>query len=167
MATTAIKLTYDQFQAQYGEDDRYEFWYGEAIPRGMPTWVHGLLQQIIGDLLKGVGYIAAPEIELRIDPEARPKPDVVATKTKTKGRYPTTGLEVAVEVVSEDDKYPALKQKCRKYAEWGFGAIYVVDPSDRSVMQWKNGMLAPTTELASIPVQQIWDELDRQHTEEE
>jgi hypothetical protein len=37
MLTTAAKLTYNQFHAQYGQDSAYEFWYGEAIPRSIET----------------------------------------------------------------------------------------------------------------------------------
>jgi len=164
---TATKLTYEQFQDQYGQDDKaYEFWYGKAIPKGMPTWIHGLLQQIILRLLYEAGYIAAAELELRIDPDAYPRPDIAATRKPPTGRYPTAGLEVVVEIISEDDKYPLVKEKCRRYQEWGFGAIYLVDPSDRSVVEWRDGVAKPCADLASIPVQRIWDELDQQYTAE-
>jgi Uma2 family endonuclease len=164
MTTAATKLTYDQFQAQYGHAEKaYEFWYGEAIPKGMPTWVHGLLQKILLRLLDEAGYIAGAEVELRIDPEAHPRPDVIASKSMPTGLYPTQGLDVVVEIISEDDSYPVVMQKCRKYQEWGFGAIYIVDPSDRSVRQWEDGALIPRTKISSIPVQGIWDALDEQY----
>jgi hypothetical protein len=48
MATAISKLTLVEFKAQYGHDDSaFEFWFGEAVARSMPTWVHGLLQKII------------------------------------------------------------------------------------------------------------------------
>lgn len=47
MATATQKLTFLEFTELYGQSDtNYEFWYGEAIPKGMPTWIHGLLQKI-------------------------------------------------------------------------------------------------------------------------
>ena len=46
----------------------------------MPTWIHGLLQAIIGRLLHESGYAAGAEVELRIIPDAHPKPDVIATE---------------------------------------------------------------------------------------
>jgi Uma2 family endonuclease len=168
MATTA-KLTFEQFQALYGQDggdgdyNGYEYWYGEALPRSMPTWVHGLLQKIMMRLLDDAGFISASELELRIDPDAFPRPDVVATKTKPSGRYPSTGLEVAVEIVSGADDLAIAKQKSRKYQEWGFGAIYIVDPADRSVVEWRDEAATPVSQLASIPVERIWDELDKQY----
>jgi len=162
MATAAAKLTFEQFQAQYGHDDKaYEFWYGEAIPKGMPTWIHGVLQHILMRLLGEAGYIPASEVELRIDPGAHPRPDIVASKSMLKRPYPTQGLEVVVEIISEDDSDRVVSQKCRKYQEWGFGSIYLVDPSDRSVVQWLDGAASPCAELASIPVERIWDALDQ------
>ena len=81
MAAVAGKLTLLEFQSQYEHADRsYEYWYGEAVPKGMPTWIHGLLQVIISQLLTEAGYLAGSEVELRIVPDAHPKPDVIGTR---------------------------------------------------------------------------------------
>jgi Uma2 family endonuclease len=166
VATATGKLTFEQFQAQYEHGDQaYEFWYGEAIPKGMPTVIHGLLQSIIARLLSEAGFISASDVELRIEPEAHPRPDVIARKAKLSvALYPTDGWDVVVEIVSESDSYPVVREKCRKYQAWGFGAIFLVDPSDRSVVEWKDGALIPSAKLASIPVQRIWNLLDEQYS---
>ncbi len=166
MATTAAKLTLSEFQKQFGRKDRaYEFWYGEAIPKSMPTCVHALLQIIIARLLIEAGFNAASELELRIDPDARPRPDLFASKNKLRGTYPTQAADVVVEIVSEDEPFPHLKDKCRKYKAWGFKGVYVVDPSDRSVAEW-NGALVETDNVVGIPVARIWQELDQQYSPE-
>ena len=104
MAAIAERLTFLEFQSQFGHGDRsYEYWHGEAIPKGTPTWVHGLLQGIVIELLRQAGYIAGSEVELRIDPDAHPKPDVIATSGKVEEPYPTTAVNVVVEILSEDD----------------------------------------------------------------
>jgi len=72
----------------------YEFWYGEAIVKGIPTVIHGLLQVIIAHLLRQAGYVAASEVELRIDPDAHPRPEVIANKTVPMEPYPTKGWDV-------------------------------------------------------------------------
>ena len=166
MATATGKLTFEQFQAQYEHaGPAYEFWYGDAIPMGKQTIIHGVLQSIIARLLSEAGFISASDVELRIEPEAHPRPDVIARKTKlSEALYPTDGWDVVVEIVSEGDSYPVVREKCRKYQAWGFGAIYLVDPSDRSVVEWKDGALIPSAQLASIPVQQIWNLLDEQYS---
>ena len=165
MATVASKLTIAQFQEQFGGGDRaYEFWYGEAIPKSMPTVVHGLLQKIIMLLLDEAGYMAASEVDLHIDPQARPRPDVIASRSMPVAEpYPTKGWDVAVDVLSEDDSYTYLKEKARKFREWGFAQIFVVDPTDRSVAEWKEGQFITVTMLAGVDVERIWQELDRQY----
>jgi len=94
MAAGISKLTLAQFKEQYGHSDRaYEFWYGEAIPKGMPTVVDGLLQRIIMILLQEAGYISASDVDLHIDPQAHPRPDIIASKSKPVAEpYPTKGM---------------------------------------------------------------------------
>jgi len=72
-----------------------------------------------------------------------------------------SGLDVAVEIVSDEKNLADIKRKSRKYDEWGFGAVYIVDPRNRSVYLWRNDMATPVTDLASIPCLKIWEELDR------
>jgi Uma2 family endonuclease len=130
----------------------------------MPTWVHGLLQIIIAQLLRQAGFHAASEVELRIIPEAHPRPDVVATKSRPSEAYPSKGLDIVIEILSKDDSYPHLKDKCRRYAEWGFGHIFVVDPSDRSVAEWRDGTFIQVSDFVGITPDRIWQELDREYS---
>ena len=162
MAALAGKLTWEEFQSQYGRSERsYEYWYGEAVPKAMPTWIHGLLQVIISNLLLGEGYKAGSEVELRIDSSAYPKPDVIATKGKVELPDPTKALDVVVEILSTDDPMPYVLQKCRAYQHWGFAYIYVVDSESRSLYQWTGRALALTESLTAVPASRIWAELDK------
>jgi Uma2 family endonuclease len=160
---TATKLTVEQFEEQYGQRDQaFEFWYGEAIPKGMPTWVHGLLQGIIVRLLTEAGFFAGSEVEFRVDPQqVKPRPDVTATRERPTEKYPTKGADVVVEITSEDDKVERLREKCRLYQKWGCSHIYSVDPSDRSVTEWVDGSFILRDDLAGIPVENIWAALDK------
>ena len=163
MQTVAPKLSLEEFQDRYGHADRaYEYWNGEARSKGIPTWIHGLLQKIVMLVLDEAGFESAPEVELRIAREIHPRPDVIATRTQpVEEPYPSRALDVVVEIISEDDRISNIREHCHKYEEWGFTGIYLVDPSDRSVVQWRNGASIPVPELAGIPVQKIWAELDR------
>ena len=69
-----------------------------------------------------------------------------------------------VEILSEDDSYLFILEKCRNYQTWGFGMIYLVNPAERSVVEFKNGQILPCDELASIPVSRIWTVLDEQYS---
>lgn len=162
MAALAGKLTWEEFERQYSRSDRaYEFWYGEAVPKAVPTWIHAVLQLIIGNLLFGEGYKAGSEVELRIDPAAHPKPDIVATKGRVDLPYPTKALDVVVEILSADDPMPYVLQKCRAYETWGSPYIYVVDPDSRTLYRWTGQALAISDQLTSIPVARIWADLDK------
>lgn len=162
MAALASKLTWEEFQLRYARSERsYEYWYGEAVPKAMPTWIHGLLQVIISKLLLDQGYKAGSEVELRIDPSAYPKPDVIATKGPVETPYPTKAVEVVVEVLSKDDPMPYVLQKCRAYESWGFPFIYVVDPESHTLFRWTGQALAVTDSLTSIPAAAIWAELEK------
>jgi Uma2 family endonuclease len=88
-------------------------------------------------------------VELRIDANAHPRPDVIASKSRPRGEYPPEAADMVVEIVSSDEPFPHLKDKCWKYQAWGFGQIFVVDPSDRSVSEWQ-GMLVETDNLAAF-----------------
>ncbi len=161
MATAGEKLTFVQFQSLYGPSDHaYEYWYGEAKPKGMPTWVHGLLQKIIMALLDDAGLVSGSAIELQIDSEARPRPDVIATSGRLELPYPTSGVDVVVEIRSEDDSMPHMRSKCRAYKNWGFFHVYVVDCSHRTVVEWVDGSFIVRDNIVSVPAARIWSALD-------
>lgn len=145
-------------------DDRsFELWYGRLIPKSMPTWIHGLLQFIINKELEEAGFIAAPEVELRIVADAHPRPDIVAVNAKPSGSYACTAVDIVVEILSADDTWAYLKEKLQKYEEWGCGLIYPVDPGDRSIMRWQHGTLQRQDDLAGVPASRIWSALDARY----
>ena len=160
MVAVAGNLTLSEFQAKYEKGDRsYEFWHGRAMPKGAGTWIHGLLQAIVGQLLTEAGYRAGSGVELRIEADARPKPDVIATRGVVELPYPTSAVDVVVEILSPDDSMADVIEKCRAYHAWGFPGIYVVDPDSRSVFRWTEKALELSNVLASIPAEKIWEEL--------
>lgn len=162
MAAVAEKLTFAQFQSRYQHSDRsYEYWHGEAVPKGMPTWIHGLLQRIVMELLTEAGYIAGSEVELRIITEAHPKPDVIATSGDIENPYPTKAVDIVVEILSEDDPMSYVLEKCQAYQAWGFEYIYVINPESRQVFRWITTALEISNMLTSIPAARIWELLDQ------
>jgi Uma2 family endonuclease len=74
MAVATTALTLEQFNAQYANQHGYEYWFGEVVQKGIPTWLHGLLQVILGDLFYKLGYLSGSEIDLRIDPSCNHDP---------------------------------------------------------------------------------------------
>lgn len=161
MAALSHNLSLAEFETQYsGAKPYYEFWFGEAIQKSMPTWIHGMLQIILGAMLRESGYRAGSEVKLRIDPEFQPVPDLVATKGRIEALYPSGPLEIVVEILSDDDPMSRLLTKCRKYQSCGIEEIYVVDPSARLVFRWLDHRLEETQLFAGLPVARIWAALD-------
>lgn len=162
MAAVAEKLTFAEFQLKYDHGDRsYEYWRGEAVPKAMPTWIHGLLQIILARLLNEAGYSAGSEVELRIEPDAHPKPDVIATAHEVEEPYPTKAVDVVIEILSKDDPMPYLLEKCQAYGSWGFEYIYVVNPESKQLFRWTGSGLQITDSLVAIPAERIWQELEK------
>lgn len=157
MATVANKLTVAEFEKRYGhEKPYYEFWHGEAVQKSMPTWIDGLLQMILSSLLSEAGYKAASEVNLKIDPDFHPVPDVIATRRRIEAPYPTKAVEIVIEILSDDDPMSRVLTKCRTYQSCGFEQIYVVDPQTRIVFRWIDQRLEETNTFASLPVDRIW-----------
>jgi Uma2 family endonuclease len=163
MASSSQTLTIAEFEEQFGhEKPYYEFWYGEAIQKSMPTWVHGLLQRILMELLREAGYKAGSEVKLKIHAAFQPVPDVIATSGPIERPYPTKPVEIVVEILSEEDSMSRLLTKCRTYEEWGFQEIYVVDPIARVVFRWSEHRLEEVEAIAGQPAERIWIALDKE-----
>ena len=59
-------------------------------------------------------------------------PDVIASRNKLAPEpYPKKATDVVVELISGNDGYVVIREKCRSYQAWGFGHIYLVVPDDQ------------------------------------
>jgi Uma2 family endonuclease len=166
MAVAAGLLTLEQFNALYANEHGYEYWFGEVVQKGMPTWLHGLLQLILGDFFQRLGYASGSEIDLRIDPNWQPRPDVTAA-LEIEEPYPTRPVDIVAEILSPDDPMAKVFEKCRNYARIGIPQIFVFDPESRSAWEWnrENDNLERTCLLrlrngSTLAVNDIWAELE-------
>ncbi len=170
MATARLNLlSLEEFRSRYAEEKPYfEYWFGEAVQKTVPTVSHVLLVSILLAVLKQAGYKSGPELELRIDPEWQPKADVAAW-TRIEGPYPTQPIDVVVEVVSPDDRMQRVISKCRNYERIGTRSIFVMDPESRDAWVWSSTtknlerismMTLPNGK--QIVVEELWAELERQ-----
>ena len=103
MATATSQLTLRQFREQYASESGYEYWFGEVVRKAVPTWLHALIQKILCLYLDGAGYESAAELELGIDPEWEPRPDVAASLV-IEQPYPTAPIDIVAEVLSPEDR---------------------------------------------------------------
>jgi hypothetical protein len=57
MATAPHYLTVDEFERLYGHENGWEYWFGKAVRKPIPTWAHGILQQLVAELILEAGYV--------------------------------------------------------------------------------------------------------------
>ena len=162
-------LTLEEFDRLYGDEKPYyEFWDGQALQKPMPTLLHSLLQLVLINLLRKVGLAAAGEVRIKLDPAKQPLPDVIAG-ARLQHPYPTKAFDVAIEILSPDDRMQRIARKCRFYAEAGIPYIYVFDPEDRTAQRWRQGEQVLETidslqigNRQGIAVLDIWAALDKE-----
>ncbi len=142
-ATTAF-LTVNEYDALYGHQAGWEYWFGEARRKPVPTYLHGLLQIVLGGLLNRAGYIASVESDVKIAPDWQPRPDVCGVLEVTE-KYVTRPENVVIfEVLSEDDYIVA---KCRHYSEIKIEQIFVFDPDEKTIAAWDGEKLRPVIDV--------------------
>lgn len=161
-------LTLEEFRERYAEEKPYyEYWFGEAVQKSSPTWLHALLQAIVAEFLTRAGYRSGPELQLRIDSDWQPKPDVAAALV-VEQPYPTKPIDVVAEILSPDDRMTRVFEKCRQYARIGTKKIFVLDPESKVAWEWNRDTVnlerISAMELPnghSIALADVWNELDR------
>lgn len=169
MATAGLNLlSLEEFRHRYAEDKPYfEYWFGEAVQKTVPTVLHALLVKILLLALDRSGYKSGPELELRIDPDWQPKADVAAW-TRIDGPYPTQPIDIVAEVLSPEDRMQRVISKCRNYERIGIRSIFVMDPEFRDAWEWssvtRNLERISTMTLPNgkqIAIEDLWLELAR------
>ena len=169
MAPATHLLTLEEFRCRYEhEKPYYEYWFGEAIQKSVPTTLHGMLQQILCTLFILAGYRSGSEIELRVDSDWQPKPDVIASIAPIGLAYPTKPVDIVAEVFSPDDCMVKVLEKCRQYQRIGIGQTFVFDSESRVAWTWssrtENLEEISVLELAkgqTIAAAEIWATLDK------
>lgn len=172
MAAQPLPLSVEEFHRQYdGAKPAYDYWYGAAVQKSMPTILHGIVQTIIMMLLEKAGWNTASEVRLKIVSEAEPVPDVIAVRSKFKGHYPTTAPELCVEILSPSDILTKAFEKANSYIAWGSQCVWIIDPDKRTAWTlsreagsgpiWVSPTGTLRIEETAITLQSLFAEVDR------
>lgn len=165
-ATASLSVT--EYENLYGSEAGWEYWFGEARRKPVPTKFHGILQILLADLLRLAGYIAVAESDIRIVDNWRPRPDVYGVLGKFEGLYATRPVDVVFEVLSDDDD---ILTKCKHYTEIQILAIFVFDPTAQTIGSWDGTRLVPVTDVklangVTITGATIWREFAKRQQPE-
>jgi Uma2 family endonuclease len=176
MATQSAPLTLEEFHRLYdGRKPAYEYWFGRAIQKPMPTLLHSLMQAALILLLEKAGWISGPEVRLKASKEAEPVPDLIASRNKFKGRYPIRAPELCIEILSPDQRLKRMIEKAKHYIAWGASDVWIVDPEKRTAWQMRNDetltWVSPDGSLTAgeteISLTDLFQEIDRKLETEE
>ena len=133
MAAAPSFLSLEQFESLYrGEKPHFEYWFGEAIQKSMPTYLHGTFQWVLAMLIARRGWKSATEVRLKLSALASPVPDVVADRRRIENPYPTQPFDLCIEILSPEDDLRKTFQKAAHYLDWGIGCVWIIDP-DRPI----------------------------------
>jgi Uma2 family endonuclease len=155
MATSTPQLTLSEFQRLYANQDKaYDYWFGEVIPKAMPTLRHGITQKTVCSLLDGFGYFTCVEVDLHIHPDWQPRPD---------------GLFV-IEILLPDDRWGQVRQKCKNYERLTrIKTIYLLDPDSAEGWFWNtarqdteriDSLALPCGDRLDLSI--IWEQVEQQ-----
>jgi Uma2 family endonuclease len=172
MATATQTLTLAEFRRSFtGCDKAYEYWFGEAVPKAIPTTLHGITQGVVCALLDDLGYFMSLEVELRIHPQWEPRPDLLGSTHPLEEPYPTSGADLfVVEILSPEDRWGKVHEKCGLYvALTDIHHVYLVDPDSRKAWVWlpeKQDTQRLPDRLylpggKELPLTAVWERVDR------
>ena len=115
MGAISEKLTSPTFRETYADRKPYfEVLDGEAVQKAMPTELQSILQFVLQLILRELGFKARPELTLAIDESWEAIPDVCGLLGPGESPYPTRAIAVAMEILSPDDRFTRVIQKCRR-----------------------------------------------------
>lgn len=143
---TPMKPTLEEFLALEETKPASEYVDGEVVQKPMPSGWHSVVQGLLSFVFTlylrshPIG-IAGPEARCIFGPPGRERayvPDFIfVSATGAPGMLtngPVRGApDLAVEVLSPDDRMVRVRQKVRFYLENGVRLVWVIDPEDRTV----------------------------------
>ncbi len=149
MATTARTMTAEQL-LRSAELGRCELVRGKLASMPFAEFEHGNVALAVGAAIRDfvhrrrLGIVTAAETGYLIesDPDTVRAPDVAFVRAeripseKPKGFFPGAP-DLAVEVLSPDDRASEVNDKVQQWLEAGCRAVWVVDPKTRSVSVYR------------------------------
>jgi Uma2 family endonuclease len=146
MTETTRLVTAEELEKRPDDDWRYELVDGRVIRMSPVGGVHavitaGFLVRLTQHVKPGRLGIVVTELgfKLTIDPDTVRAPDVAFIRRE---RLPATGLprgfwrgapDLAVEVLSPEDRPAVVLAKIEEYLMWGTHVVLVLDPDEQTV----------------------------------
>jgi Uma2 family endonuclease len=154
MSTAAVKLiTAEEFgrMPEPADGSKEELVKGVIVTMPPPKGRHGYVQLAIGAILRAfvkagrLGWVVTEAgTILSRDPDTVRGPDIafygIARQPTPPGDYFEIPPDLAVEVLSPDDRRPAVREKIREYINAGVRLVWLVDPETRTVLVYRGSL---------------------------
>lgn len=126
---------------------------GELVERAMPDYLHGRTQALLVfffELLrKQLSVFVSVETRMKLCAGRYLIPDVSVFWPAPPASIPDSPPLIAIEVLSNDDRLTAVREKLQEYRAWGVGHVWLVDPHSRRLYTCDTGLIEVTS--FSIP----------------
>jgi Uma2 family endonuclease len=130
---TQPQVSPEEYLATAYEPPDPEFVRGGLIPRGMPDFVHGMVQARLAGIVLSLAehhrLFPAIAVRLRLAYDLVRVPDISVFRDSVAAELvPTSPPHAIIEIVSRDDRHIELLQKLDEYHRWGVPHVWLVDP---------------------------------------
>jgi Uma2 family endonuclease len=161
MASTLQVAIGEYLKATYRPDREYID--GEIRERRVGKWEHARLQALLaiwfGGHEEAWGVQVATEWRIRVSQTRIRIPDLVAVGREPQAAVLTSPPVLVVEILSPDDSYADLQDRCRDYRLMGVPTVWIIDPTTRSARMCSGDTWTETRRLTA-PGTDIYVDVD-------
>jgi len=135
-----------------------EFVDGKVIERNVGAWAHArtisLLASWIGRHEADWNVMVSVEQRIRVSPTRVRVPDLVVLRPGPQPDVLTAPPLLLIEILSPDDTYSALEERCQDYLALGVETIWIIDPRTRTgrICLSTGWISAQRLEVAGTPI---------------
>ncbi|SEG48323.1 Putative restriction endonuclease [Bryocella elongata] len=132
---SAVQIPVSEYlQTTYRPDREYVD--GEVLERNVGKWEHARLQALLAQWL-GMhesiwNLLVSTEQRTRVTETRVRVPDLVAVRPGPHPDVLTDPPLLVIEILSPDDTYTALEERCQDYLTMGVETVWVIDPRTRT-----------------------------------
>jgi Uma2 family endonuclease len=132
---SATQIPVSEYVSTSYRPDR-EYIDGELVERNVGKWEHARLQWLVAGWFmnheREWNVIGSTEQRMRISTDRIRIPDLVVLRPGPQPDILTEPPLLVIEILSPDDTYSDLQQRCQDYLEMGVPTIWFIDPQTRS-----------------------------------
>ena len=119
-----------------------DFLDGILRQKSLPAYKHGKMQFRVLTLISqaGLAFEATPEQTVRVSAKKFLVPDVAVQRTsELQQPYPEKPIHLCVEILSPEDRFSLMTEKCETYHDWGVRHCWIVDPDNKECWEYQAG----------------------------